>query len=76
MVNIKFQHNTDRLLEITKNTIDKSPKHFTTDGLSAYTNHLNVYLVKKLNIILIFTYVKITIITRWNDLMAHSEIMN
>ena len=76
MVNTKFQHNTDRLLEITKNTIDKSPKHFTTDGLSASTNHLNVYLVKKLNIILIFTYVKITIITRWSDLMAHSEIVN
>ena len=32
----KFQHNTDRLLELTKNAIGKSPKHFTTDGLSTY----------------------------------------
>ena len=32
----KFQHNADRLLELTKNAIAKFPKHFTTDGLSAY----------------------------------------
>ncbi len=37
MANTKFQHNIDRLLELTKNAIDKFPKHFTTDGLSAYT---------------------------------------
>ncbi|MDI1494967.1 MAG: Integrase protein family [Cenarchaeum symbiont of Oopsacas minuta] len=32
----KFQHNADRLLELTKNAIGKNPKHFTTDGLPAY----------------------------------------
>ena len=32
----KFQHNADRLSELTKNAIGKSPKHFTTDGFSAY----------------------------------------
>ena len=36
MADTKFQHNTDRLLELTKNAIGKSPKHFTTDGLPAY----------------------------------------
>ena len=36
MANTKFQHNADRLLELTKNAIGKSPKHFTTDGLPAY----------------------------------------
>ena len=36
VVDTKFQHNTDRLLELTKNAIGKSPKHFTTDGLPAY----------------------------------------
>ena len=36
MVDTKFQHNADRLLELTKNAIGKSPKHFTTDGLPAY----------------------------------------
>ena len=33
----KFQHNADRLLELTKNAIGKSTKHFTTDGLYAYS---------------------------------------
>ena len=36
MADTKFQHNADRLLELTKNTIGKSPKHFTIDGLPAY----------------------------------------
>ena len=36
MADTKFQHNADRLLELTKNAIGKSPKHFTTDGLPAY----------------------------------------
>ena len=40
MADTKFQHNTDRLLELTKNAIGKSPKHFTTDGLSTYAKSL------------------------------------
>ena len=32
----KFQHNADRLLELTKSAIGKSPKHFTIDELSTY----------------------------------------
>ena len=32
----KFQHNADHLLELTKNAVGKSPKHFTTDGLPTY----------------------------------------
>ena len=36
VVDTKFQHSADRLLELTKNAIGKSPKHFTTDGLSVY----------------------------------------
>lgn len=32
----KFQYDADRLLELTKNTIDKNPKQFITDGLRAY----------------------------------------
>ncbi len=36
LTDTKFQHNADHLLELTKNAIGKSPKHFTTDGLPAY----------------------------------------
>ncbi len=36
VVYTKFQHNADRLLKLTKNTIGKSPKHFTTDELPTY----------------------------------------
>ena len=37
MAHTKFQHNADRLLELTKEKIgDKSPAHFVTDGLPAY----------------------------------------
>jgi transposase-like protein len=32
----KFQHNADKLLEMTKNAIGKTPKQFITDGLPAY----------------------------------------
>ena len=37
MADNKFQHNADHFLEMTKQvTGNKSPKHFITDGLSAY----------------------------------------
>ena len=36
MADTKFQHNADTLLEMTKKTIGKAPKHFITDGLPAY----------------------------------------
>lgn len=37
MANTKFQHNADTLLNKTKDSIGKSPKHFITDGLPAYS---------------------------------------
>ena len=36
MADTKFQYNADMLLEMTKKTIGKDPKHFITDGLPAY----------------------------------------
>ena len=36
MAETKFQHNADKLLELTKEKIGKSPAHFVTDGLPAY----------------------------------------
>ncbi len=36
MVDTKFQHNADILLEMIRKTIGKPPKHFITDGLLAY----------------------------------------
>ena len=42
----KFQHNADRLLELTKNAIGKSPRHFTTDGLSAYAKSSKIVFDK------------------------------
>ena len=36
MAETKFQHNADKLLELTKEKIGKSPSHFVTDGLPAY----------------------------------------
>jgi putative transposase len=36
MADTKFQHNADRLLELTKNAIGKNPTNFITDGLPAY----------------------------------------
>ena len=38
MTNSKHPHKADDLLIRTKESIDKSYKHFTTDGLAAYTN--------------------------------------
>jgi transposase-like protein len=32
----KFQHNADKLLQLTKDAIGKTPKQFITDGLPAY----------------------------------------
>ena len=76
MADTTFQHNVDRLLELTKNVIGNSPKHFTTDELLVYNKSSKRVFGKKLDIILIFTYVKIVIITKWNDLTAYSEILN
>lgn len=57
----KFQHNVDRLLDLTKNTMGKSPRHFTTDGLPSYTksskhvfgkdaeHHAHIHLCKDRN---------------------------
>ncbi len=36
MAETKLQHNADRLLQLTKEKIGKSPAHFVTDGLQAY----------------------------------------
>ena len=68
---------TSYLTSSNKIDVFKQPARNNGSGKTQHiANHLNVYLVKKLNIIIIFTYVKIVIITRWNDLTAHSEIVN
>jgi transposase-like protein len=36
MADTKFQHNADRLLDLTKKAIGKNPTRFITDGLPAY----------------------------------------
>ena len=36
VIDTKFQHNIERLLDLTKNAIGKSPKHFIIDGLDVY----------------------------------------
>ena len=36
LADTKFQHNADKLLELTKKAIGKNPTHFITDGLPAY----------------------------------------
>jgi transposase-like protein len=36
LADTKFQHNADRLLELTKKVIGKNPTQFITDGLPAY----------------------------------------
>ena len=38
MMDTKFQHNADTLLEMIKKTIGKTPKHFIINGLPAYMN--------------------------------------
>ena len=50
MADTKFQHNADRLLKLTKNTIDKSSKHFTADELYAYAKSSKKTFGKTLNI--------------------------
>jgi transposase-like protein len=36
MADTKFQHNADKLLDLTKKAIGKNPRRFITDGLPAY----------------------------------------
>ena len=45
----KFQHSADRLLELTKKKIGKSPTHFVTDGLQAYMKSSKKVFGKKTN---------------------------
>ena len=49
MAETKFQHNADRLLELTKKKIGKSPTHFVTDGLPAYRKSSKKVFGKKTN---------------------------
>ena len=49
MAHTKYQHNADRLLEITKKKIGKSPAHFVTDGLHAYIKSSKRVFGKKTN---------------------------
>ena len=49
MANTKFQHNADKLLELTKEKIGKSPTHFVTDGLPAYMKSSKKVFGKKTN---------------------------
>ena len=49
MAETKFQHNADRLLELTKEKIGKNPTHFVTDGLPAYMKSSKKVFGKKTN---------------------------
>ncbi len=49
MAETKFQHNADKLLELTKEKIGKSPTHFVTDGLPAYLKSSKKVFGKKTN---------------------------
>ena len=49
MAETKFQHNADKLLELTKEKIGKSPTHFVTDGLPAYMKSSKKVFGKKTN---------------------------
>ena len=49
MAETKFQHNADKLLELTKEKIGKSPVHFVTDGLPAYMKSSKKVFGKKTN---------------------------
>ena len=52
MAHTKYQHNADRLLEITKKKkIGKSHAHFVTDGLPAYMKSSKKVFGKKTNYI-------------------------
>ena len=49
MAETKFQHNADKLLQLTKEKIGKSPAHFVTDGLPAYMKSSKKIFGKKTN---------------------------
>ena len=49
MAHTKFQHNADKLLELTKSKIGKTPAHFVTDGLPAYMKSSKKVFGKKIN---------------------------
>ena len=49
MAHTKYQHNADRLLELTKKKIGKSLAHFVTDGLQAYMKSSQKVFGKKTN---------------------------
>ena len=49
MAETKFQHNADKLLQLTKEKIGKSPTHFVTDGLPAYMKSSKKVFGKKTN---------------------------
>ena len=49
MTHTKYKHNADRLLEITKKKICKSPAHFVTDGFTAYMKSSKKVFGKKTN---------------------------
>ena len=49
MAHTKFQHNADKLLELTKEKIGKNPAHFVTDGLPAYMKSSKKVFGKKTN---------------------------
>ena len=49
MAETKFQHNADKLLELTKEKIGKSSTHFVTDGLPSYRKFSKKVFGKKTN---------------------------
>lgn len=49
LADTKFQHNVDKLLEITKKAIGKNPRQFITDGLPAYMKSSKKVFGKKTN---------------------------
>jgi putative transposase len=49
MADTKFQHNADKLLELTKKVIGKTPTQFITDGLPAYMKSSKKVFGKKTN---------------------------
>ena len=77
LADTKFQHNADRLLELTKNAIGESPKRFTTDGLAAYAkSSKRIFGKDTYHHSYIHTYISkvIVTITKWNVLTVRSEI--
>ena len=56
VVDTKFQHNVDHLLQMTKQIAgNNSLKHFITDGLLDYMSLVREYLVKVLYTLDTFT---------------------